>query len=45
MEKEFEKLSRSRQVAVKTVFEALKILQESGASYPVKKLLIKLESV
>jgi restriction system protein len=39
MDKEFEKLSKSRQVAVKTVYEALKILHESGGQLPGKEVI------
>lgn len=39
MDKEFEKLSKSRQVATKTIFEALKILKESGGQVPGKEVI------
>lgn len=39
MDKEFEKLSRSRQSASRTVFEALKILKESGGQLPGKDVI------
>lgn len=42
MDKEFEKLSRSRQIAVRTVFEALKILKESGGQLPGKEVIEKI---
>lgn len=39
MDKEFEQLSRSRQSAVRTIFEALKILQESGGQLSGKEVI------
>lgn len=41
MDKEFEQLSRSRQIAVKTIFEALKILKESGGQLPGREVIEK----
>lgn len=41
MDKEIEKLSKSRQVAVKTIFEALKILKENGGQLSGKEVLEK----
>lgn len=44
MEKEFEKLSKSRQVAVKTIYESFKILKESGGQLPGKEVVEKIRS-
>jgi restriction system protein len=42
MEKEAKKLSRSRQLAAKTVFEAFKILKEAGGQLPGKEIIEKI---
>ena len=44
MDKEFEKLSKSRQVAVKTVYEAFKILHESGGQLPGREVIDKIRT-
>lgn len=44
MDKEFEDLSRSRQVAVRTIFESFKILKESGGQLPGKEVIGKLRT-
>jgi len=41
MDKEFEQLSQSRQSAVRTIFEALTILKESGGQLPGREVIDK----
>jgi restriction system protein len=42
MDKEFEKLSKSRQVAVKTIYEAFLILKENGGQLQGKEVIDKM---
>jgi restriction system protein len=42
MSKDLDKLSKSRQTAVKTIYEALKILKENGGQLPGKEVIEKI---
>lgn len=44
MDKEYDKLSKSRQVAVRTIYESLKILKEAGGQLPGKEVVEKIRS-